>query len=75
MSQLSVKLSRCITFRPEPFPNCNVCKSTWLFLWYLDAGFRLIFFRKDFLNSLPHKLTSESFMVDFAVSFLEGKQE
>ena len=51
-------------FQPEPLPNCNVCKSTWLFLWYLDAGFRLIFLRKDFLNSLPHKLTHELLMID-----------
>ena len=36
-----------------------------VFFWCLDARFRLIFFRKDFLNSLPHKLTSESFMLDF----------
>ena len=34
----------------------------------------LIFFLKDFSTSLLHKLTSESFMVDFAVSILEGKQ-
>ena len=41
------------------------------FFWYPDARFRLIFFRKDFLNSLPHKLTSDW---TFAVSFLEGKR-
>ena len=56
-------------FQPEPLPNCNVCKSTWLFFWYLDAGLRLIFFRKDFLNSSPHTLTSESYLGDFSVSF------
>ena len=36
-----------------------------VFFWYPDAGFRLIFFRTNLLNSLPYKLTSESFMVDF----------
>ena len=30
-----------------------------------DAGFHLIFFHKGFLNSLLHKLTRESFVVDF----------
>ena len=40
-------------------------------LRYPDADFRLIFFRKDCLNSLLHKLTSESFMVGFCYYLLE----
>ena len=30
-----------------------------VFFWQFGAGHRLIFLRKDLLNSLPHKLTSE----------------
>ena len=70
--QLSVKLSRCVTQRGKYSFQVSTRTSSKLqrlqmnlvFLWYLDAGFRFIFFRKDFLNSLPHKLTGESFMVD-----------
>ena len=59
MSQLSAKLSRCVTQRGK----------------HSFAGFRLIFFRKDFLNSLPPKLTSESFMVDFCCQCFRRKTE
>ena len=44
------------------------------FLWYSDAGFRLIFLQTDLLNSLPNKFTSESFWQTFVISFLAGKQ-
>ena len=43
------------------------------FVWYSDAGFLLISFRKKLFNSLPHILTSELWQV-FAVSNLAGKQ-
>ena len=72
MSQLSVKLSRCATQRGKQFPSFdhNLFQTATSvnqlgFFWCPDARFRLILFRKDFLNSLPHKLTSESFMLDF----------
>ena len=78
MSQLSVKLSRCFTKRGKHSFQVSTTTFSKLqrlyknqlgFFWYPDARFRLIFFRKDFLNSLPHKLTSESFMLDFCCKF------
>ena len=38
--------------------------------------FRLIFFRKDFLNSLPHKLKSQPFYDRFLLSalYLENRE-
>ena len=72
---LSMKLSLCFTprrkhifkFRPEPerLQNLQRLQLNLVLLWHPDAGFSLIFFRKYFLNSLPHKLTSESFIVGF----------
>ena len=37
----------------------------YLNLAFSNTGFRLTFFRKDLLNLLPHKLTSESVLVKF----------
>ena len=74
MSQLSVKLSRCVTQRGKHMQFSSFDHNLFQtatsvnqlgFFWYPDSRFRLIFFRKDFLNSLPHKLTSEPFMLDF----------
>ena len=78
---LSMKLSRCFTLCEKH--NLQVSTRTSsksatsaveLGFYLPDAGFRLIFLRKDFLNSLPHKLRSQSSMVGFAVSFLAEKQ-
>ena len=45
------------------------------FFRYPDAGFRLIFFRKDCLNSLQYILTSQLFMVDFCCQIFRRKTE
>ena len=68
MSQINVKLSRCVTqcgkVSTGTSSTLQRLQIDLAFFWYPDAGFRLIFFRKVFLKKLPHKLTSDLFMVD-----------
>ena len=79
-----MKLSRCFTLlRKHNFQGSTRISSKSAtsvvehsFVMYPDAGFRLIFFRKDLLNYLPHQLTSESlFMVDFCCQLFSWKTE
>ena len=80
---LSMKLSRCFVLRGKHNFQVSTRTSsksatlqlTLVFLWHPDTGFRLIFFRKYFWNSLPHKLTSELFMVGFCCKLFSWRTE
>ena len=77
---LSMKLSRCFTLRGKHDFQVSTRKSSKsatsaVELGFSLAGFRFIFFRKNFLNAFSHKLTSEAFMVGFCCKPFSWKTE